>query len=323
MRIAAEAYLRQCRCRNKAGDAWPLWSTVPADLQDYGTGISLYFRFTYSLSAVVIFAALITLPILAVNSTGTGLNDVDVGTGEHGFFAISSIGNFLGSDGSISLSRFDISPSDISFYIGVLDAVAVGAVLALAIWFERVVLPAAVRKEARTTVTPDAYSIFVSSLPRRLPADRHPHYEELLQQHFERQLNAEIRPDMQMQGWNVITKEEEFLHEPNPSSCFCVRQATDYRGRTLGSITAVEGLTALVRWPDASGRMGPQKKLFFKRLFYNKSDVQYNVNCIWPGKIMTGSMLIVAGKWLVGMCWCYWSKFLWQCSCLWWRLRNQ
>jgi len=261
LRIAAEAYLRQCRCRNKAGDAWPLWSTVPADLQDYGTGISLYFRFTYSLSAVVIFAALITLPILAVNSTGTGLNDVDVGTGEHGFFAISSIGNFLGSDGSISLSRFDISPSDISFYIGVLDAVAVGAVLALAIWFERVVLPAAVRREARTTVTPDAYSIFVSSLPRRLPADRHPHYEELLQQHFERQLNAEIRPDMQMQGWNVISKEEEFLQEENPSSCFCVRQATDYRGRKLGSITAVEGLTALVRWPDASGRMGPPQEV--------------------------------------------------------------
>ena len=210
---------------------------------------------------MVIFAALITVPILAVNSTGTGLNDVDVGTGEHGFFAISSIGNFLGSDGSISLSRFDISPSDISFYIGVLDAVAVGAVLTLAIWFERVVLPAAVRKEARTTVTPDAYSIFVSSLPRRLPADRHPHYEELLQQHFERQLNAEIRPNMQMQGWNVISKEEEFLQENASNTCLCVRQATDYRGRKLGSISAVEGLTALVRWPDSSGRMGPPQEV--------------------------------------------------------------
>jgi len=31
-------------------------------------------------------------------------------------------------------------------------------VLALAVWFERVVLPAAVRSEARTTVTPDAYT---------------------------------------------------------------------------------------------------------------------------------------------------------------------
>ena len=253
LRIAAEAYLRQCRCRNKAGDAWPLWSTVPADLQDYGTGISLYFRFTYSLSAVVIFAALITLPILAVNSTGTGLSDVDVGTGEHGFFAISSIGNFLGSDGSISLSRFDISPSDISFYIGVLDAVAVGAVLTLAIWFERVVLPAAVRKEARTTVTPDAYSIFVSSLPRRLPADRHPHYEELLQQHFERQLNAEIRPNMQMQGWNVISKEEEFLQEENLGGGF---QYFLFSPRKLGKMNPIWLLHIFHSWVGKNHQPG-------------------------------------------------------------------
>ena len=62
-------------------------------------------------------AALLTLPLLILNSTGTGLNDVDVGTGEPGFFAVSSIGNFLSSsDGSISLSKFDISPADISFW---------------------------------------------------------------------------------------------------------------------------------------------------------------------------------------------------------------
>lgn len=105
------------------------------------------------------------------------------------FFAVSSIGNFLSSsDGSISLSKFDIRPADISFYIGVLDAVSIGLVLALAVWFERVVLPAAVRSEARTTVTPDAYTIFVSNLPRRLADDRHLQYEELLRQHFERPL---------------------------------------------------------------------------------------------------------------------------------------
>ena len=84
-------------------------------VQEYGTGISLYFRFTISLGTVMMFAAVLTLPLLILNSTGTGLNDVDVGTGEPGFFAVSSIGNFLSSsDGSISLSKFDISPADIS-----------------------------------------------------------------------------------------------------------------------------------------------------------------------------------------------------------------
>ena len=116
LRIAAEAHLRQCRCRNKAGEPWPLWSTMATDLQEYGTGISLYFRFTISLGTAMLFAALVTLPLLLLNSTGTGLNDVDVGTGEPGVFALTSIGNFLSStDGSISLSRFDITPADISF----------------------------------------------------------------------------------------------------------------------------------------------------------------------------------------------------------------
>ena len=50
--------------------------------------------------------------------------------------------------------------------------------------------------------------IFVSNLPRRLADDRHLQYEELLRQHFERQLSAEITPQMQMQGWTVISKED-------------------------------------------------------------------------------------------------------------------
>ena len=48
----------------------------------------------------------------------------------------------------------------------------------------------------------------MSNLPRRLADDRHLQYEELLRQHFERQLSAEITPQMQMQGWTVISKED-------------------------------------------------------------------------------------------------------------------
>ena len=51
----------------------------------------------------------------------------------------------------------------------------------------------------------------MSNLPRRLADDRHVQYEELLRQHFERQLSAEITPQMQMQGWTVISKEDLLL----------------------------------------------------------------------------------------------------------------
>ena len=50
------------------------------------------------------------------------------------------------------------SPQPPGFYIGVLDALAMGLVLSLAVWFERLVLPRAVRREAGTTVTPEAYT---------------------------------------------------------------------------------------------------------------------------------------------------------------------
>ena len=193
-----------------------------------------------------------------MNWTGEGLSDVDVGTGEHGIFATSSLGNFLSSGGSISLSRFDITPADVSFLIGCLDALAVAAVAFLAIWFERVILPATVKAEARTTVTPDAYSLFVSGLPRRLPAEEHEKYAQLLKEHFERQLNAQIAPNLQLQGWKVISSEEQSMNEPNTSGCFglCGNSGKDYRGRKLGVIASVEGPSCFVRWPEQHGRLG-------------------------------------------------------------------
>lgn len=41
------------------------------------------------------------------------------------------------------------------FYLGVLDAFAIGAIYFVALWFEKMVLPKAVKKEATMTVTPD------------------------------------------------------------------------------------------------------------------------------------------------------------------------
>jgi hypothetical protein len=36
-----------------------------------------------------------------------------------------------------------------------------------------------------------------------------------------------------------------------------LQAATDHRGRKLGSVSDVEGSSALVRWPDAGGNLGP------------------------------------------------------------------
>eukprot|EP00438_Fugacium_kawagutii_P013553 Skav201861 [mRNA] locus=scaffold3490:110066:111289:- [translate_table: standard] len=68
----------------------------------------------------MLLATLVTLPLVLLNVTGAGLDDV---AGEPGAIALTSVGNFLSSsDGTISLSRIGISAADISFYLGVLDA---------------------------------------------------------------------------------------------------------------------------------------------------------------------------------------------------------
>ena len=50
---------------------------------------------------------------------------------------------------------------------------------------------------------------------------------------------------------------EQFLNETPRRRCFMLRAATDHRGRKLGSVSDVEGSSALVRWPDAGGNLGP------------------------------------------------------------------
>ncbi|CAJ1406295.1 unnamed protein product [Effrenium voratum] len=260
--IAAHAHLRQERCRNKEGDLWPVWSTTTEDLEEYGTGISLYFRLTINLSMTLTAAAVLTLPFLVLNLTGQGLEDVDVGVG-NGFFALSSIGNFLSANGTVSVSWVELDPANVSWCVGTLDAVAVAAVGILAIWFERKALPAAVEADAMTTVTPDAFSLYVSHLPRRLKKD-HGRYEELLRQHFENQLSPDLVPQAAHPGVDVLRKEEQFLHEPQDLGCCsrflcCLRRAKDYRGRRLGVIAKADEQrqTCEVQWVDEKGKLRP------------------------------------------------------------------
>ena len=52
-------------------------------------------------------------------------------------------------------------------------------------------------------------------------------------------------------------QQEQFLTETPGRRCFMLRAASDHRGRKLGSVTDVEGSSALVRWPDAKGNLGP------------------------------------------------------------------
>lgn len=61
----------------------------------------------------MLLATLVTLPLVLLNVTGAGLDDV---AGEPGAIALTSVGNFLSSSGTISLSRIGISAADISFW---------------------------------------------------------------------------------------------------------------------------------------------------------------------------------------------------------------
>lgn len=45
-------------------------------------------------------------------------------------------------------SRFDITAADASLFVGSLDALAAALLLLLALWYERVALPLAVKREA-------------------------------------------------------------------------------------------------------------------------------------------------------------------------------
>ena len=73
-------------------------------LQEYGTGIALFFKFTIILSQAALLCGCLTVPFLLLNFTGSGLAEVDVATGEHGLLATGSLGNFLSTEGFISLS---------------------------------------------------------------------------------------------------------------------------------------------------------------------------------------------------------------------------
>eukprot|EP00439_Symbiodinium_sp_Y106_P045555 s5630_g5.t2 len=231
--VAAHAHLRQCLCRDPAGKLWPVWSTKVADLQEYGPGISLYFGFTVRLGITFFLCSILVLPLLLLSLVGNGLDNIDAGTGELGVLAWSTLGN-LQKNGTINSGPFNIPAADFSYWAGLLDAVAMGATWAVAFWFCQKTIPDAVARERKEVVTPDAYTLYISGLPRRL--EQHLQYEQLLQAHFERMLNAELTPGIAATGVEVINRAEQFMSEPPARSCSWQRDL-DSCGRRIGVIS--------------------------------------------------------------------------------------
>ena len=252
--VAARAHLRQCLCRDPAGSLWPLWSTSASDMQEYGPGISLYFGFTVRLSITFCVCTMLLLPLLSLNLAGNGLENIDAGTGEHGVLAWSTLGN-LQSNGTINSGPFEIPAADFSFWAGLLDAIAMAVTWGVAFWFGRKTIADAVARERKEVVTPDAYTIYVSGLPRHL-GDRHLQYEQLLKDHFEGLLGAELGSAAAKKSVEVISRSEQFRNEPPARSC-CWQGDRDSRGRRIGVVSKAceDDATCEVRWPGASSQL--------------------------------------------------------------------
>merc|ERR1719235_321847 len=74
---------------------------------------------------------------------------------------------------------------------GSLDALMTLLFFIAFLWFELVCIPRVIQEHERTRVTPEAFSVAVTSLPKRIPG-HHSDYVDLLRSHFEVLLRAQV-----------------------------------------------------------------------------------------------------------------------------------
>lgn len=260
LRDAAEAHLRSCVVKAEGGKNWPYFTTQSNELRVYGKGIALYFDFTLNMTWLFWFCALLMLPLLGLSWAGNGLATVTPNT--PAFFAASSFGNLVDADGKIRLGCFSWNASDAAFVLGLLDAICTGLLFTAALWFRFVNIHDAVSAEDSTVVTPDAFTVYVDYLPRRLEGDKHTEYAHLLREHFELMLQAAVTLANAYAGLRVVSAEVPPPEEPAERSCcsrFCsvfFEPEFDSRGRKKGVISSIDfedGNICTVEWPPIAG----------------------------------------------------------------------
>eukprot|EP00930_Biecheleria_cincta_P041351 TRINITY_DN28339_c0_g1_i1.p1 TRINITY_DN28339_c0_g1~~TRINITY_DN28339_c0_g1_i1.p1 ORF type:complete len:1153 (-),score=221.99 TRINITY_DN28339_c0_g1_i1:37-3198(-) len=267
---AAEAHLRSCVVKAEGGRNWPYFTTQANELRVYGMGIALYFDFTLSMTRLFWLCALLMLPVIGLSWAGNGL--ATESPNDPGFFAASSFGNLVNAQGKIQLGCFNWDAADAAFFLGLLDAICTALLFISALWFRFVNIGDALSAEQLTVVTPDAFTIFVDYLPRRLEGDKHKEYDQLLREHFELMLQAAVTPANAFAGLRVVSAECPPPEEPPQRSCcsrFCsvfFEPPFDIAGRRRGVISSVDTEdrnVCTVEWPPAAGSQKDRREEIF------------------------------------------------------------
>lgn len=199
----------------------------------------------------------------------------------------------MGADGKIRLGCFSWNASDAAFVLGLLDAICTALLFTTALWFRFVNINDAVSAEDSTVVTPDAFTVYVDYLPRRLEGDKHKEYDQLLREHFELMLQAAVTPDNAYAGLRVVSAEVPPPEEPPNRSC-CSRFCSlffdpqfDSRGRRTGTIASVESEDTnhcRVEWPQITRQ----------EQFYNRSQGAGLQDCALLSRIEAAGILLPA-----------------------------
>ena len=184
----------------------PLWGTGPADLGGYGVGVQLYFELLIRVGLVFGMLFVLSIPSLLLNLVGTRIDTSPTASDAMllyrivGYLSVANLGSCKSAldcrlDEDIYeralVEGGDWRVRDVAPLIGALDFVAVLSFMVFTAWSRTYWVPSAVAKHNAAQVTAADFSVCVSLLPRRLPQERHQHYEDEIREHFERLLRKE------------------------------------------------------------------------------------------------------------------------------------
>jgi len=178
----------------------PIVGTKRNELAEYGVGVRLYFDFLFQMGILFLLLIIVTLPLLYFNHQGNMLDESNVVYQSLGKFSIANLGSCSDAGGQCRsqhamLERLAFAGStqklsEITKYLGLLDAVAVVIFLVFGMYFHRIWIPYVVQQADKQHVTAADFSVEVTGLPIQL-AENHEKYESRVREHFNKLLKDE------------------------------------------------------------------------------------------------------------------------------------
>eukprot|EP00931_Biecheleriopsis_adriatica_P053837 TRINITY_DN31602_c0_g1_i1.p1 TRINITY_DN31602_c0_g1~~TRINITY_DN31602_c0_g1_i1.p1 ORF type:complete len:1123 (+),score=214.48 TRINITY_DN31602_c0_g1_i1:94-3462(+) len=255
---SARKHRQSASCCDEDGRVWPLWATDAESLGVYGTGIELYFRFTVWAFGLLAVATVLVLPVLVFSSMGEALEPSDGRSASTsfllGFLAKTTVAN-MGSSASGSLDVIKIMGRgvdlrSVTLAAGVLDALMALILLLGMLWFEHCCIPRVVKAHDRTRVSPEAFTVAVTNLPRRL-TENHSSYAVRLRAHFDGLLRARVSEENAVPGM-LVTTVSDACSPDTPRAGHCMQslfaRGHDAEGRRLGRVLRVARQSCTVQW---------------------------------------------------------------------------